>query len=291
MEIRTNVTEEGNVYGYWQIAPDTWCITDRWKNFIYLLIGEAKAMLIDSCCGEGNVRNVVEEITSKPVMVVNTHGHFDHTGGNSCWQQAWMTKEAALYAKEPFGPKYREWFSEKPYPDYTVGFLRDGDQIELGERMIEIISIPTHSEGSVALLDSRTRFLFCGDEVESGQVIWFVRNSAIPLEEMAFIHKQNMEKLLERRIEYDLIWPAHNGAPLFPDQYLRDFIALDEEIMAGKQNIQKDTAGFGFPADTQAVPNLFMQYGELIRTNHGLASIVYAKSNSVYHNEERKGDK
>ena len=81
----TNVNENGKIYGKWKIMPDTWCITDGWGNFIYLLIGKEKAMLIDTCSCEGNVREVVEEITEKEIMVVNTHGHFDHTGGNACW--------------------------------------------------------------------------------------------------------------------------------------------------------------------------------------------------------------
>lgn len=152
--------------------------------------------------------------------------------------------------------------------------------------VIEVISIPAHSEGSAALLDRRTRFLFCGDEIESGQVIWFVRNEAVSLKVMAEHHKRNMEKLLKRKTEYDWIWPAHNGAPLNPEPYLRDFIALDELILEEKQEILPDTAGFGFPADTQAGPNLFRDYGKLLRVENGLASVVYAEGDSVYHNEK-----
>ena len=285
MEIRTNVTENGNIYGKWQIAEDTWCITDHWQNFIYLLIGEEKAMLIDTCSGEGNLREAVESITEKEVMVVNTHGHFDHTGGNSCWADAWMTEEAAVHAKEPFGPMYREWFESKPYPDYQIHFLKDGDVIDLGNRKVEVIAIPAHSEGSIALLDKDTRFLFCGDEIDSGQVIWFVRNKAVSLKELAAQHKKNMEKLIARRADYDILFPAHNGLPLIPDRYLADFIALDEKVMEGTQEIHEDTAGFGFPADTQAVPNPFMDYGKLVRVSFGAANIVYSEGMSVYHNE------
>lgn len=284
MDIRMNVTENGNIYGRWQIAADTWCITDHWQNFIYLLIGRETAMLIDTGSGEGDIRKVVEEITDLPVMVVNTHGHFDHTGGNSCWSKAWMTQEAALHAKEPFGALHSEWFHSKPYPDYEINFLKEGEVIRLGERNVEVISIPAHSEGSIAFLDRNTRYLFCGDELESGQVIWFVRNESVTLKEMAAQHKRNMEKLKQRRKDYDLLWPAHNGTPLRPDQYLDDFITLDEMIMDGRQQVCRDTAGFGFPADNQSVSNPFMDYGELIRAEYGLASVVYAAGESIYHN-------
>lgn len=285
MEIRTNVTEQGNIYGYWQIAPDTWCITDHWQNFVYLLIGTEKAMLIDTCSGEGNIREVVEQITTKPVMAVNTHGHFDHTGGNSCWEEVWMSKEAAVHAKEPFDDLHREWFNSKGYPDYKICFLENGDKVELGNREVEVIAIPAHSEGSIALLDAKTRFLFCGDEVESGQVIWFVRNEALSLFDIALAHKNNMERLTKRLGDFDLLWPAHNGAPLYPKPYLRDFIELDRKIMEGTQEEKGDTAGFGFPPDHHAVVNHFYRYGTLRRACHGLASVVYAEGDSVYHND------
>lgn len=285
MNIRENVTENGNLYGKWEIAENTWCITDGWHNFTYLLIGKEKAMLIDSCSGEGNIRAVVESITEKPVIVLNTHGHFDHTGGNSCWPEAWMTKEAALQAREPFSPEHAKWFYAKPYPDYRIHLIEDGQKIDLGQRTVEVITIPAHSEGSAAILDEETRFLFTGDEIESGQVIWIVRNRAIPLKELAQTHKANMEKLLGRRNEYDYIWPAHNGLPLFPDRYLHDFIKLDELIIEGNHQVMGDTAGFGFPADNQAVPNPFQDYGKLCRAQYGTANIIYSESEVIYHNQ------
>ena len=285
MRQRVNVNENGKIYGKWKIAPDTWCITDHWNNFIYLLIGKEKAMLIDTCSSEGNVREVVEELTDKEIMVVNTHGHFDHTGGNACWPEAWMTKEAAVYAKEPFPGIHREWFAKKPYPDYKIHFLKDGDVINLGEREVEVLGIPAHSEGSIALLDRNTESLFCGDEIESGQVILFVRNEAISLKELAIKHRENMLKLKARRKEYNHIWPAHNGLPWEPDDYLNDYIRLDEKIIEGTAEVLPDTAGFGFPADNQAVENPFRDYGKLYRVEEGVASFVYSEEESVYHND------
>ena len=280
-----NYDEMGLVYGKWQIAEDTWVITNRWQNFMYLLIGEERSMLIDTGCGEGNLREVVESITDKEVIVVNTHGHFDHTGGNSCWQKAYMTKEAAIHAKEPFSEIHDKWFHSKPYPNYEIVEIRDGDCIELGKRKVEVIAIPAHSEGSVALLDTKTRSLFTGDEIESGQVIWFVRNEAVTIGEMARQHRDNMEKLLKRSEEYDWIWPAHNGAPLLPKAYLKDFIALDTQIMDGQAVPLPTTAGFGFPTDNQAVENPFRSYGKLYRVGYRRASVVYSADFSVYHNE------
>ena len=201
-----------------------------------------------------------------------------------------MTREAALHAKEPFAGIYREWFYAKPYPDYKINYLNDGERVDLGDREVEVISIPAHSEGSIALLDKNTRSIFTGDEIEAGQVIWFVRNEAVSIGELAQQHHANMLKLKERRSEYDWIWPAHNGLPLYPDDYLDDYIALDEEILEGKQTVLPDTAGFRFPTDSQAIMNPFMDYGKLYRVEKGLASFVYSEGKSTYHNEKTENN-
>ncbi len=269
----------GNLFGKWQIAPNTWCITNRWANFIYLLVGEEKAMLIDTGSGEGDIRAFVETITDKPVMVVNTHGHFDHTGGNSCWSEAWMSKEAAECAKIPFSPMHEEWFRSKPYPDYQIHVLKDKDIIDLGNRQIEVIAIGAHSEGSIALLDRTGRALFTGDELESGQVLWFVRDHALPPKEVAALHKRNMEKLLMYRKEYDWLWPSHNGVPLMPDTYIQDFITLDEQVIAGTAQIAPNTGGFGFVTDTTKAGGSFSEYGKLVRATYKTASVIYSEEN------------
>lgn len=277
-----NQDEYGNLFGKWQIGEDTWCITNRWQNFIYLLIGEEKAMLIDTGSGEGNLRDFVENITDKPIMVVNTHGHFDHTGGNSCWPDAWMKKEAVEYAKEPFSPLHQEWFESKPYPDYQIHELSDGEIIDLGGRKVEVIAIGAHSEGSIALLDYNLRALFTGDEIESGQVLWFVRDRPLPVKEIAAIHKRNMEKLLTYRKKYDWIWPSHNGAPLLPDPYLEDYIALDQQIIDGVAKVAENTGGLGFPTETQKAGGPFAEYGNLTRAEYRRASVIYSEEGYEY---------
>ena len=84
MEYRNaNIDKDGLLFGKWCTMPGVWTLTNRWQNFMHLLVGQEKALLIDTGYGEGNFREIVESITDKPVMVVDTHGHFDHTGGNA----------------------------------------------------------------------------------------------------------------------------------------------------------------------------------------------------------------
>ena len=55
-----------------------------------LILGEEKAVLIDTGCGIGNIRDVVEEITDLPVMVVNSHAHNDHIAQNYLFDEVAM---------------------------------------------------------------------------------------------------------------------------------------------------------------------------------------------------------
>ncbi len=72
----------------------------------------------------------------------------------------------------PACPRCRER-RELPWPDYTKVFVGEGFVFELGGRQVEVIEIPAHASGSIALLDRQTKMLFAGDEIEAGQVLLF----------------------------------------------------------------------------------------------------------------------
>lgn len=270
-----NFDAQGQLFGKWKLNADTWVITNRWQNLMYLLIGEEKALLIDTGCGEGNLRAFVEEMTQKPVMVLNTHGHFDHTGGNAWWEEAWMTAPAVSIARQTFSPQQAEWFAAMPHQNYREHIVADGDKLDLGGRVVEIIAIPAHEESSVAVLDKHARLLFTGDELESGQVLLFTKQGGPPLSALAAAHKANMERLKARRAVFDFLCPAHNGTMLEPDTYLDDFIALDAALQNGTARVMPHTGGFGFPPYAETSGSVFAQFAPMRRAQHGQASIVY----------------
>ena len=66
--------------------------------YLYLLAGTEKALLIDTGFGEIDLPAAVRSLTSLPVEVVNTHGHFDHIGGNGAFDQVRLHRaDEALY--------------------------------------------------------------------------------------------------------------------------------------------------------------------------------------------------
>jgi glyoxylase-like metal-dependent hydrolase (beta-lactamase superfamily II) len=68
---------------YWREAiPGLWLIAEPSHVYTWLVVGSERACLFDTGTGFAPIRPVVEEITSLPLVVVNSHYHFDHVGGN-----------------------------------------------------------------------------------------------------------------------------------------------------------------------------------------------------------------
>lgn len=233
-----NVNERGYIYGKWQSGPATWTIMLQGAaHFIYLLIGEERAMLIDSFYGQGDLRAFVETITDKPLIVANTHGHFDHTGGNAFWEECWMSEPSTHDCKNAFGDEMKKHMESMPHPDYRCRVIEDGEVIDLGGRQIKCIAIGAHHPGSMAFLDYNERQIFTGDELDAGQVLLSM--------EKVELHLANMQKLKAEAEHFDIINPAHNGTHLMA-RYLDDFIELDKRILAGTIEPLESSAGFGW---------------------------------------------
>lgn len=235
-----NLTEIFGSYLSWKINENTWVINFmNGSQNMYLLEGKDKALLIDTGWGAGNLRAYVEKLTQKPVLVALTHGHLDHSGGNGEWESVLMLPgaEGDMFTchRLPFD------VSKLPYPNYEHILVRDGDTIDLGGRVIELLDISSHSNGSLAFLDRSCGYLFVGDELESAQVLMY-ETEVIPgcdfiLDRKLRAHHANMLRLKGLQGEWSTLLPAHNGTPI-AHSYLDDYIGLVEHIYAGDAVIE-----------------------------------------------------
>jgi glyoxylase-like metal-dependent hydrolase (beta-lactamase superfamily II) len=64
------------------LRPGVWQIAEPGHVASFLVAGDERAALIDTGMGVRPIRPVVEALTDKPVIVVNSHHHMDHVGGN-----------------------------------------------------------------------------------------------------------------------------------------------------------------------------------------------------------------
>jgi glyoxylase-like metal-dependent hydrolase (beta-lactamase superfamily II) len=65
-----------------QLDDDVFLIGEPPHVNSFLVVGDERAALIDSGMGIGRIRPVAESLTDRPIEVVNTHYHWDHSGGN-----------------------------------------------------------------------------------------------------------------------------------------------------------------------------------------------------------------
>lgn len=189
--------------GFWRIGEARVCS--------YLLAGSRQALLIDTGYGAGDLRGEVERLTSLPVTLVNTHADRDHIGGNAGFG-------AALMHPAEFD-RYRQAGGENPLP------LWEGAVLDLGGRSLEVVLIPGHTPGSIALLDRENRLLISGDTVQNGSIFMFGdgRNMSA--------YMASLERLMALGDAFDLVYAAHGDAPVKRE--------LIPKLLEGARRIQR----------------------------------------------------
>lgn len=65
-----------------QLEPGVHLVSEPVHVNCFLIEGSKSAILFDTGLGIQNIRQVAEATTDRPVLAVNSHYHFDHTGGN-----------------------------------------------------------------------------------------------------------------------------------------------------------------------------------------------------------------
>lgn len=178
-----------------ELCPGIWNIE---QDFVrsYLVLGEEQAMLVDTCDVNADLPGLVAQITSLPVVVVQTHCDHDHIGSSWRFDQVLMhPSEFALLRETSAAP-------------LSPRSIREGEVIDLGGRRFEVILIPGHTPGSIALLDAQARLLFSGDSVKDDIVYMFGPGRDLA----AYI--DSLERLYAMRERFDAILPCHGTTPV-----------------------------------------------------------------------------
>lgn len=232
-----------------QFKPKTWEIDEFDCASIFLLEGEEKAMVIDCGMGIGDLRGTIRKITDKPLVVVITHGHIDHTGNARQFEEIWIhpkdaghpipqdiqrrrddTRLIAARQKNIYpydlNVDIREPGPEEPMP--IIQHLHDGQQFDLGGRIITAYECPGHSPGQMMFLDEQTRSLFCGDALN-----YNLGMRAVSTE----IAVKSLERMRDMHDRYDGIYNGHHdyralGLPL-GDDCLPNAIDLCYQLLNG----------------------------------------------------------
>ena len=231
-------------YMAWKLDEKTWVISFmEGTEYLYLLEGEEKALLLDTGYGIGHLRAFVEKLTDRAVCVANTHFHPDHSAGNGEWEEVLLSEGWTVDAPSVCNPGAGPCdLSSLPYPYYRKTLLHDGDVIDLGGRRVRVLeALPAHCNSSLFFVDEGHRMIFSGDEFESHQTLMY-DNSCNPeapyqVEKRIANLRANAVRLRDIAGENWYLLPNHNGTPISL-AYLDDYIRLADEIFAGTARIE-----------------------------------------------------
>ena len=164
-------------------------------NFCYIVGCERtrKALVIDPGAEVERIMSVAEEKKLKIELIVNTHGHSDHTAGNG-------PLKAATGARIMIHSRDADY-----YPAADV-FLMDESPIILGELKFDVFHTPGHSPGGICLYGQGN--LFTGDTL-------FVGDSGRT--DLAGGHRPTLGASIRRLMQLPdetVVWPGHNYGPM-----------------------------------------------------------------------------
>jgi glyoxylase-like metal-dependent hydrolase (beta-lactamase superfamily II) len=202
---------------------------------IWHVRGRNGDLLVDTGLGVASLRLAARDLFERDLVAVATHTHADHGGGMHEFTERWVhvaEADAAREARYHVPLKVDEWSVSRQeaiaaagYPltdglltgvprpgfraaDYRLrGFeptrlLEEGAEIDLGDRVFEVLHLPGHSPGSIGLYERARGVLFSGDAIYDGPLLDHLAGS----DRMAY--RRTMERLLT--LPVTVVHAGHN---------------------------------------------------------------------------------
>jgi hydroxyacylglutathione hydrolase len=158
--------------GYWRVqllAPGVWAIgkpANARDNYEYLLVGKERALLIDAGATRRDLGAVIRRLTDRPLTVLPTHLHFDHTTGLRNFHRIALIdlpETRALARGDEVHLGRYQFFAPHPLSFHVSAWVRPGATLDLGEKQVRILPTPGHTASSISIYDPGDRILFTGD--------------------------------------------------------------------------------------------------------------------------------
>ena len=126
-----------------EVLPGVWHLEEDYRVHCTLVQGKTLALLWDTGQGRTDLAAYVAQQVPTPCLVLNSHGHSDHIGGNFRFPQVYAHR-----ADWPLLAAYARLTGRET----PVCPLEPGQCFALGGRRAEVISLAGHTKGSVGLL-------------------------------------------------------------------------------------------------------------------------------------------
>lgn len=185
-----------------------WQIGSQENVYAYLIPGQEKALLFDACNGFGDLAGLVRHLTSLPLVIVDSHGHWDHAGGNCQFNEPVylnpadfdLCRDATSYEKRKenaLGMRHTMNFFTHEVTDITpedfdlehfanggsghLVPLPEDEEFHLGGLTAQILYTPGHTKGEISLYVPEKNTAFIGDT--TSRFTWLYLEESGTLEE------------------------------------------------------------------------------------------------------------
>ena len=238
-----------------------WQITGLTQERCYLVEGNQRALLIDGLTGVGSLRAFVRELTELPVIMAATHGHLDHIGAAFEYGEVRIHPAdiAMIYGDTLGGDEARFQFAttlprlgvrlrtevrrDDVIPTCPIKTLPiwDGDRIDLGGKVIDVVGLPGHSGGTVIFLDRTSRIAYGGDACNLNTLLNLEGSETIET------YCQALHRFKRFTQDFDCMYCGHDQNAV-PPAIIDDAINLCEHILNGTDDAIPVDDSFGGPS-------------------------------------------
>ena len=252
------------VYAFWEPGH-----AEKVNSF--LVIGRERDLLYDTGMGIASIARAIHEVRAMEglpqheIMVVNSHNHLDHNGGNQEFDTIWtvddpwalnrlavgvpatpdsvfvgywaaLTPHKGVVPPASFSP---DTHAIPPFDLVGVRFLEDGQLVDLGDRAFRVIRTYSHSPDGVALHS---------DNAAAGEAMFFGGDAFYGADylvtDLALL-ASDLQRIQPLRIDWH--YTSH-GAQLLVAMQQGAHLAAVERLIAGEgQSGTTQLAGLTFP--------------------------------------------
>jgi glyoxylase-like metal-dependent hydrolase (beta-lactamase superfamily II) len=267
-----------------QLEPGVHLVGEPGHVNSWLIGGEDRSLLLDTGLGLADIAAAVATVCPEQPLVVNSHVHFDHVGGNDLFAETAMhelgpewieagCEPGQLSAYDELAPAMlaayerllaadrgdffligpdeemrpwpgeeiaaRGWRIEPPPP---TRLLADGDEIDLGGRVLRVIHTPGHAPDHICLLDEWAGVLWAQDQAYYGPHLVYE-----PGAEFADFLSSTRRLADELAGSLRTIYTAHCLRPTVPPAFLGELADAAEAVAAGEVALTPTSGFFSEP--------------------------------------------
>ncbi|MAV46333.1 MAG: MBL fold metallo-hydrolase [Alphaproteobacteria bacterium TMED89] len=216
---------DSNLFQLEQVEPGLWLLSEKMvragiRSNVWVVEGQQADLVIDA--GWGIVDWPFEEIfqpSGKPLWIALTHAHCDHVSqvfqfkdrcfGHHAVKAVVEAPTAKNTNAQPWAPQLKlvaegfEYlnFDAKSYghhfkPGVFTDVVGEGDTIDLGGVVLEILETPGHSSDSLTFIDRSRQWMFTGDVLTNGYIVDILPDS--DKRAILHVHKRLMAQDFKR---------------------------------------------------------------------------------------------